>query len=308
VSQPRCAKRNAADTPDVAAAALAARQWGVLDNEELWACGFSRGAVMRRRRGGILHDVFPGVYAWGHSGLTIRGRCLAAVKACGPGAALSYCSACALWRIIEWEECRPLDVTVPMRGARTIPGITIHRTRLPLEVVRLDGIPVTIPAQALLDLAGVYSYDPLRRAVREAMARKRVNVRDLTAIRGRRGSALLNRILADGYVPTRSELEDAVLDVIERGGLAKPDVNRSLGLVGGKLTIPDFRWPEQRLVVEADGRAWHDNALAREDDAERQARLEAAGERVVRVTWQQAIARPQQTIARLKAAGAPLSA
>ena len=47
--------------------------------------------------------------------------------------------------------------------------------------------------------------------------------------------------------------------------------------------------------------------LAREDDAERQARLEAAGDRVLRVTWKQAIARPAQTIARLSA-GAPLSA
>ena len=46
---------------------------------------------------------------------------------------------------------------------------------------------------------------------------------------------------------------------------------------------PDFRWPEQRLVIEADGAAWHDNQLAREDDAERQALLKAAGERVLRV-------------------------
>ena len=45
-------------------------------------------------------------------------------------------------------------------------------------------------------------------------------------------------------------------------------------------TIPDFRWPEQRLVLEADSATWHDNPLAREDDAERQALLEAHGERV----------------------------
>jgi hypothetical protein len=45
--------------------------------------------------------------------------------------------------------------------------------------------------------------------------------------------------------------------------------------------------------------------LAREDDAERQARLEAAGERVLRVTWWQAIAHPEQTLARLVAAGVP---
>lgn len=68
--------------------------------------------------------------------------------------------------------------------------------------------------------------------------------------------------------------------------------------------MPDFRWPEQRLVLEADGARWHDGELAREDDAERQALLEAAGERVLRVRWEQAVCRENQTVARLRAAGA----
>jgi very-short-patch-repair endonuclease len=84
-----------------------------------------------------------------------------------------------------------------------------------------------------------------------------------------------------------------------------PDVNVPY-VVAGRKTVPDFRWPQQRLVLEADGAAWHDNQLAREDDAERQALLEAHGERVLRVTWAQAITRPSATLARLRAAGAPL--
>ena len=68
---------------------------------------------------------------------------------------------------------------------------------------------------------------------------------------------------------------------------------------------PDVRWPRERLVIEADGAAWHDNRIAREDDAERQALLEAHGERVVRVTWEQAVARAGETLARFRAAGAP---
>jgi very-short-patch-repair endonuclease len=147
----------------------------------------------------------------------------------------------------------------------------------------------------------VLPFKPLRRAVREAMALKRVTVREVVAVPGRTGGAKLTKILADGCVPTRSELEDAVHDVIRRGHFEEPQVNRDM-IVGGRWTRPDFLWPEQRLVVEADGREWHDHRLAREDDAERQARLEAAGYRVLRVTWQQAIAQPAQTIARLRAA------
>jgi very-short-patch-repair endonuclease len=90
------------------------------------------------------------------------------------------------------------------------------------------------------------------------------------------------------------------------GGLARPDVNVPL-VVAGRRVIPDFRWPSRRLIVEADGAAWHGHRPAGEDDAERQALLEAHGERVLRISWEQAIARRAETLARLRAAGAPMS-
>lgn len=58
-------------------------------------------------------------------------------------------------------------------------------------------------------------------------------------------------------------------------------------------------------MVEADGAAWHDHRLAREDDAERQALLEAHGQHVLRVTWDQAIASAPTTLQRIRAAGVP---
>ena len=75
--------------------------------------------------------------------------------------------------------------------------------------------------------------------------------------------------------------------------------------MAGRRIVPDLRWPEQRLVVEADGRIWHDNPIARADDAERQAVLEASGERVLRVTWHQALGGRARTVARIARAGAP---
>ena len=83
--------------------------------------------------------------------------------------------------------------------------------------------------------------------------------------------------------PTRSVLEDIVLDLLLAAGFEHPDVNKPL-ILSGRRVVPDFRWPRQRLVLEADGAAWHDPTL----DAERQALLEAHGERVLRVTWEQA--------------------
>ncbi len=51
-------------------------------------------------------------------------------------------------------------------------------------------------------------------------------------------------------------------DLILGGGFVPPEVNEPLRLEG-RTVIPDFRWPEQKLVIEADGARWHDNALAR---------------------------------------------
>jgi very-short-patch-repair endonuclease len=276
---------------------MAADEWGVLDIDELRACGFSDQAVMRRRRRGQLHLLHRGVYAWGHAGVTLKGLWLAAVKACGPGAALSHLAAAALWSLLHWDEEWLPDVTVPTRGTRLVEGVNVHRTTRPFKVVRFDRIPVTTPARTLDDLSSVLSFAPHRRAVRQAMALKRVTVAELRQAKSRQ----LRTILADGYVPTRSELEDAVLDLITKGGFATPDVNKPIGLG----FTPDFRWPAQRLVIEADSREWHDDPIAQQDDAARQAILEAAGERVLRVTWRQAVARQQETLQRIQAAGAP---
>jgi very-short-patch-repair endonuclease len=111
-------------------------------------------------------------------------------------------------------------------------------------------------------------------------------------------------VIAEGPAPTRSVLEDVVLDLILRGGFAHPDVNKPMR-INGRRVVPDLRWPDQRLIVEADGGSWHTGPVAERDDAERQALLEAHGERVLRVTWEQALTRPTQTLQRLRVAGAP---
>jgi len=233
----------------------------------------------------------------------------AAVKACGPGAVLSHRSAGELWEFLDAEDRRP-EVTVLGPGTRLAPGIVVHRTSqlAARDRTRYEGIPVTTPARTLIDLAAALTEAELRHAVRRAQGLRRVNTRQLLEVIGRlgprRGSRRLSEAIATGPAPTRSALEDAVLDLLLRAGFEHPDVNRPL-VIEGRRVIPDFRWPEQRLVLEADGAAWHDNAIARADDLERQALLEASGERVIRVTWHQAVTRSGETVNRIRVAGAP---
>jgi hypothetical protein len=246
------------------------------------------------------------VYAVGCPPLTLDARFMAAVLACGDAAVLSHFSAAALWGMLAWEDRRPEVVVV----ASTMPrrtGLNVHRARVlhRHDVTRHRGIPVTSPARTLLDIAPELSPRALRRAMRQGCGDGRVDLRRLGDVLGRanghRGAGPLALLVGAGAVPTRSVFEDLLLDLLLGAGLPAPDVNVPIVLAGRRV-IPDLRWPRQRLVVEAGGAAWHDNAVARRDDVERQALLEAHGERVLRVTWDQAIGQPQQTIARVRGA------
>jgi very-short-patch-repair endonuclease len=281
----------------------------VLSVAELRACGLSDDAIARRVRTGRLHPLHRGVYAVGHTSLPLEARLLAAVKASGPHAVLSHVSAAVLWEIVRWDDRTP-EVTVPRTATRIHAGIRVHRssTLTGADVTRREGMLVTTASRTLVDLAATHDEKRLRRAVRQAQSLQRASLPQIAAAlhrAGRRhGATKLARILATGPAPTRSELEDVLLDLILRAGLEHPAVNARL-VLDGHPVVPDFRWPPQRLVVEADSAVWHDNPTAREDDAHRQALIERHGDRVIRVTWQQAIARPAETLARIRAAGAP---
>jgi very-short-patch-repair endonuclease len=83
---------------------------------------------------------------------------------------------------------------------------------------------------------------------------------------------------------TQSELERALLELIREAGLPEPQCNV---MVGGELV--DFYWPDQRLVVEVDGCAFHTSRRSFEDNRRRDIKRQVAGLRVIRVTYQQLV-------------------
>lgn len=281
-------QRGQVTTPaDLAVAKLAAGQWGVVTYRELRACGLSLKAIEVRVARGNLHPLYRGVFAVGHRNLTQDGRFLAAVKACGTQAVLSHYSAAALHDLVKWDG-RPFDITAPSKHRH--PRITAHRSKT-IERVVVKGIPVTPKLRTVIDLARVAHDRTVKRALRAAK---------FTPLELER----LPRTIIDlGAEPTRSPLEDRVLDLIVGAGLERPLVNAPYRLPA-RTVYPDLRWPRLRLIVEVDSHEWHDDPLARLDDVQRQAELEAHGERVLRVTSAQ-MQQPPMVLARLRAAGVP---
>jgi len=293
---------------DRAIARLAEAQHGLVTLDQLTQAGLTEGAVRKRVGRGRLHPVHTGVYAVGHSLLSREGQLLAAVLSCGYGAALSHRSAAELWGLMPssgWG----VDVTAPNRRGRMPSGISAHRDGALRASDRTEhrGIPCTTVARTLLDVAGVVSVWELRKAIAEAEVRHLLRVPEVRALvrrcRGRRGVARL-RLCIDELHPstkrTRSDLERMFLVLCERAGLPRPEVNVPLNAAGIRLR-PDFLWRDARLIIETDGRTYHETASAFELDRQREQRFFAAGWHVVRCTWSQVEHNPHQLIRLLRA-------
>lgn len=144
---------------------------------------------------GRLVRIHRGVFAVGHGAVSLNGRRLAAVLACGAGAALSHRSAAALWGLRPWSG--RLDVSIPSQAGRAVEGILIHRCRslIPGDVTQVDEIPCTTVARTLLDLAAPGDRPGLVAAITRAEELKVYDGTEVQAVlkraRGKRGVRLL---------------------------------------------------------------------------------------------------------------------
>jgi hypothetical protein len=283
-------------TPDQRLATIAGRQYGVVSRAQLYEMGFDNPAVERRIASGRLHRLHRAVYAVGHTIVPPRGLWLAAVLACGEGAVLSHRSAAAHLGIRPSAAAR-VDVTVPRTsGVRSTAAIVVHRSRRPAESLTRDGIPVTTAGRTLADLATALP----RRALEKACEAAEALELDVEIDPSHPGAKRLAEI--DPGVMTRSPLEDEFLELCDRFGIPRPLVNATVA--GFEV---DFCWPEQRLIVETDGRR-HLTRAAFERDRARDALMTAAGCRVMRFTTRQVRGDPATVAARVLSARSPLLA
>lgn len=269
---------------DARLASVAERQFGVVSRQQLRRLGLGETGIRERLRTKRLQRLHRGVYAVGHTALRVEAFRIAAVLACGPGAALSHAAAAAHLEIRNSAAVR-IDVTVPVRsGRRNQKGIRLHRSgRLhPDEIMVHERIPTTTVARTLLDLADVLGDQALKRTVDEAEFRRLL---DMTALidtvqrnPGRRGAKLMAAVGAEAEL-TRSVLEDRFLELVRRKGLPGPLVGAHVG--GYEV---DFYWPEARLVVELDGFAAHGTRARFESDRRRDRFLWRTGVQTIRLT------------------------
>jgi hypothetical protein len=284
-------------------AELARRQHGVVSIRQLQQLlGYSRAGVKVLVDSGRLHRIHHGVYAVGHTDLSQRGECLAAVLAVGPGALASYHSAGWLWGI--WQRSpKPFHVTGPVpRHHRPPKGITRHRARnlVDEDQAMVDGIPVTSVARTQLDLAWKLRGDQIPRLLARS---EELELFDLDAIeaviernRGHHGAKRLRYALAIYERPTftRSEFERRFVECLVDSGLPRPATGWNE--LGHEI---DVYWPERSFGVELDAFETHGTRDAFERDHDRDLDFAIAGIETIRVSERQFRRAPDEIVSQV---------
>jgi very-short-patch-repair endonuclease/predicted transcriptional regulator of viral defense system len=278
-------------------AAVADRQRGRIHRDQLLAVGVADRTIYGLVARGYLHREHRGVYSVGHSAPTPLGDETAALLACGEHAALSHYTAALIHRLIPHGDGL-IHVTVPGRHGPNPAGIKVHRTKSlnRNEVEVHQGLPVTSPLRAILELAPSADLSTLERAIEEAMTQRLVSEAQLrAAARGQRGAPRVIAILDAHREPgiTKSKAERRFRALLRAAQLPQPRTNFLFH--GYSL---DCYWPELGVVVEVQGYKFHSGRRAFERDARKGATLTAAGLSVSYVTWLQMENEPFAVIAR----------
>ena len=277
-------------------------QRGVLSRTQVLSCGVSLDGLRHRYRlGGPWRRLLPGVYLTSTGEPTSEQRQTAALLYAGRSSVITGPVALNRYRI-RAPETRRVDVLVPAArqiGSRAF--VVVHRTwRLPPPEMHDLALRFAPTARAVADtVLGLTNRSDVRAVVASAVQQGRCTVADLGAELAQgpvRGSMLFRSVLAEVRDGIRSPAEADFRDLIRTSGLPQPLFNPRLILDGRLLAVPDAWWADRALIVEIDSREWHLSPDDWEATMARDARLRAAGIRVIHVTPRQVRTEPARIL------------
>jgi very-short-patch-repair endonuclease len=280
--------------------ALAARQHGLFSRRQALGLGVTPGQIDRRLRTGRWAPHRPGVLVIVGSGSTwqqrVMGCCLASE------APATHRASAALWSLPEIWRPRP-ELTVEHGRRIMVRGAVVHQSKdlHKVEIVLREGIPTTPLTRAVLDVGAVMAVDDYGVFVRQVVRGGHATwdeLHEVVVVHGRRGRDGVGRLRTIveaelGLVPTESEFEHLVEQLLVLEGLPRPDRQHLVNdVTGGLVARIDLAYPQARLAIELDGEAHHSDGVAFERDRVRQNELVLLGWTVLRFTWAQLVRTP----------------
>jgi len=290
--------------------ALAAHQHGCFSRVQAHERGLTDRQLRHRIDQGLLTRGYGDTYHVAGAPRTTRAEYASASLAV-PGGLVGAAAAAHLHRFDGFGPTQPI-VVVGMDAPSRLDGVRILRRRdlVPRHGCRVDGIATTSIPRTVLDLAAYLPWFELGQLIDALTEGRRLSVKrlfdefDLVARRGRNGTTAMRRVLEprlESLTLDRSKLEELGLAFLRRFEFPDPDVEFRPPWAGPAVARVDLAYPQWRLIIELDGRKWHDRSDRFEHDRLRDQLAMAAGWVVVRITWRQLQDDPFGVAQRLRA-------
>lgn len=285
---------------------IASSQRQLVTRSEILEIGGSDGAIRWSLTNGDWTTVQSGVYQVDQRPMEWEGKLMAAVLAAGPGAAVSHRSAFRLWGL-EGIHTSVVELTVPYTHGPVPDEVLVHRTRRPILMIDVAGIPVTTVERTLLDCAAILPRLILAKGLDSAIRQDLTTVDavyDLLVDKGGRGVKgtkqlrwVIGERLHDTATGSGSEFE--LLYHMQMAFLPRPELQFPLFPVNGRR-VPDFYWPDKKKAVEVDGIDAHSSADKLDDDLKRQNELMDMGIELRRFSAREIRHNPKGVVAQIR--------
>jgi very-short-patch-repair endonuclease len=281
-----------------AAGEFAASRHGALTRSQAAASGISSKVIQRLLRDRVLTEPVPGVLVVVGSVPSWQQSMYIATLASRSAGSGGFRSAAALQRL-DSHDPGPLDLLLPGRRKIDLPNLVQHYGPMDgmhsVDFTEVDGIRCTGVARTLCDLGSIESGELVKMAFESAWR----NGYSLTWMRqtaerlhrpGQRGTGVLMRLL-DAAEKRTTSTESALEVRVERALAGVPGVVRQFSIFdpsGRFVARTDFAIPELKIAIEAHSRRFHFGQDREDDDAVREAKMQAEGWIVRYVTGAQA--------------------
>lgn len=288
----------------------AASQLGIFEASQAAELGVTARQLAALRQAGVVERVHPRVYRFTGVAPSHEQRLRAALAWAGADAAAAGRSAGTLYGLADVHADEP-EIVVPEDLRARRPEIVVHhaRHRQALMIRTVRGIPTTGIEATLQALAHVLDPVGLEVACEDARRRGLTSVPALRRYlerhggRGRPGTSRLRALLADldPRWPSRSKLEVLTRRLLVAHGLT--DFVREHALVeDGRRFRYDFTFLRERVILETNGRRWHDDTADFERDQHKWSIPGRHGFRLVFATWSDLTLHPDRFVAGLREA------
>lgn len=295
----------ASEKPDRAVAQMARGQAGVFSGRQAFDAGFTKRQIQNRVGTGAWLRFLPSLYVLPSAPVTWTTWAWAGLLTGGSNSSLIGGSAAAArgWLAPQW----PITLAVSVNSRPSWPRGRLKPCNLlvpPADIVSINGLTVTIRLRTAVDVAHFLPAPTAQDLIDRLLVRDVIDLESLNqAVESstRYGSKQARQLVRQAADLAASHAERLCHRVLRSASLTNFEANVVVAGIDGSYKV-DLAFINERVVIEIQGWAFHQDPDQRRADDAKAIDLQLAGWVVIRLTWQDLTSRPAWVVGTVRAA------